>query len=83
MSQDTNLLNYVLIFRVGAQMDVIFVDFPKENPWNNPSIEYTGEECADPVELDRNDWSFSRMYCPCFLTHVLNAKPCGLSLFCR
>ena len=32
MSQDTNLSNYVIIFRVGAQMDVIFVDFPKENP---------------------------------------------------
>ena len=81
MSQDTNLSNYLIIFRVRARMDVISVDFPKENPWNYPSIEYTGHECTDPVELDCNDWGSSRVYRLFVLTHVLNVKPCRLRVF--
>ena len=41
MFQDTNILNYVVIFGVCSEMDVIFVDFSKKN-LNNPYTNCNG-----------------------------------------
>ena len=32
------LLECILVFIVGAEMDVIFTDFPDAKTWNNPHI---------------------------------------------
>ena len=36
------LSNHIVIFRVGAEMDVMFVDLLKENPSNDPPIDSNG-----------------------------------------
>ena len=44
-----------MIFRVGAEMDVIFMDFSRKNPSNNPPIESNEQEITDILSvLDRN-----------------------------
>ena len=40
--QDTNILYYVVIFKVGVKMDVIFVDFSKEKTLKLPTYWLNG-----------------------------------------
>ena len=43
------LSNRIMIFRVGAEIDVIFVDFSKEKPWNNSPIDSNEYEITDII----------------------------------
>ena len=53
-SHYTNVSKYVLIFKMDAEMSVIFADFSREKSLKNPSIDINRSEMTDIVILVQN-----------------------------